>query len=694
MPKKNTKKQAPPDNTAAELQELEARIEKMLDPRRPDEETGQPKQPVPAEPVSTGDEPRAVPSAPEVPDLPVSEKPLEIQVLHDETPAVPASESSEEDKEDKEPPQKTDEVASAALTEEPAADAEPPLPEIKEDAQTAQAVADIVAHESDALLAAEDENIAAAFQPKEPDTARGFGALIKRLWQHKRTRGLILVGLGFALLAVGLVPASRYFVLNLAGVRVSSSVRVLDESTHLPLKNVEVSMSGVQAKTDAEGIAYLEKLRLGNTDITIHKRGFAQESRHKVLGWGSNQLGDYQLRPTGTQYAFELRDFLSDKPVTTAEAVSGDASAFADKDGKILLTMDEPSDEFEVSIQSEGRREEKILINADSTDVTKVALVPARPHVFISKRSGTYDVYRVDADGKHETLLLKGTGHERQDMTLVPQPEGEMVALVSTRDGERNKGGYLLSTLALINLNDTSVTTVSQSERIQVVDWAANRLVYVQIAAGASAAHPKRHRLMSYDVKSAHGVEIAASNYFNDVMMVHDKLYYAPSGLYQKGVNVSMFVVDPDGSNRSIVTSKETWNIFRTGYKKLSISLPGEWHEYNMESQELKKLDGEPADLRNRVYSDAPDAKTSTWVDIRDGKGVLLAYDTASGKETVLQTRSGLSAPLTWLDSQTLVFRVRTDQETADYALSLAGGEPKKIRDVTNTSGIDTWYYY
>ena len=697
MPKKN-KKQIKEETVPSDLQELEARIEKMLDPRLPDEAKQDGATKVAATSVADSNEqPKEVPSAPEVPGLPVPEKPLEIKVLRDEEEITPEVESAEQTTEFGENPAIEETVEELPAKPEVVANeeaTEPEIPEVKEDAQTAQAVADIVAHESDALLAAEDEKIAGAFAPDKKKTERGLRLLLKKFWQNKRLRNVVFVLFATVLIAAALVPTSRYFVLNLAGVRVSSSVRVLDESTQLPLKNVEVSIAGSTAKTDAEGVAQLQELKLGNAELKIYKRAFAPETKRMVLGWGSNKLGDYTLRPTGTQYAFELRDFLSDKPITAAEAESSDASALANKDGKILLTIDEPADEFEVVITSEGRRSEKVTIDADSTDTTKVAMVPARPHIFISKQSGTYDVYKVDADGKNETLLLKGTGNERQDMTLVLRPDGEKLALVSSREGDRNKSGYLLSDLVLVSLKDKSVTKVAQSERIQLVDWSNNRLVYVQIAAGASASDPKRHRLMSYDSNSDGSVEIAASNYFNDVMMVHDKVYYAPSGMHQKGVNVSMFEVDPDGSNQAVITSKETWNIFRTDYKKLSISLPGEWHEYDMEAKELKKLDGEPANLRNRVYVDAPDKKLSAWVDIRDGKGVLISYDIESGKESVVQTRSGLSAPLTWLSESALVFRVRTEQETADYAFSLAGGEPKKIRDVTNTSGLDTWYYY
>jgi hypothetical protein len=279
-------------------------------------------------------------------------------------------------------------------------------------------------------------------------------------------------------------------------------------------------------------------------------------------------------------------------------------------------------------------------------------------------------------------------------MVLAPHPTDEIAALVSTRDGKRNADGFLLSTLTLIDLSTGDTKAVTQSERIQIIDWLGNRLVYVQITSGASAANPKRHRLMSYDYKSGDTKELAASNYFNDVMAAGGKIFYAPSSAYSGGINSSLFKVDADGSNRQVILDQEVWSLFRPSYDKLVLSLQQQWFEYGLSENKTTKLGGEPANLTSRVYIDSPDHKHSLWVDNRDGKGVLLVYDTVSKQDKVIQTQSGLKNPVRWLNNSTVVFRISTDQETADYALSLDDGEPVKIRDVTNTDGIDRWYYY
>ncbi len=117
-------------------------------------------------------------------------------------------------------------------------------------------------------------------------------------------------------------------------------------------------------------------------------------------------------------------------------------------------------------------------------------------------------------------------------------------------------------------------------------------------------------------------------------------------------------------------------------------------YEYKLGDVKTRKLNGAPANLNGRVYVDSPDKKHSLWVEQRDGKGVLLAYDVNAKSDKTLQTKSGINNPVRWLNEQTVIFRVHTDQETADYVMNINGGEPKKIKDVTNTLGIDKWYYY
>jgi hypothetical protein len=390
-----------------------------------------------------------------------------------------------------------------------------------------------------------------------------------------------------------------------------------------------------------------------------------------------------------------VSDFLSGKALAKVEASSGQASALSDSKGLIKLTIDQKDDKpIEVSIKGEGQREEKLTLGVGDKATHALKLVSARKHAFISKRSGKLDVYSIDIDGKNEKKVLPATGSERDDIVMVPHPTTDVVALVSTRDNKRNTDGFLLSSLILLDLKTGKTIDVAQSEKVQIVDWVKDRLVYVKIAAGASAAAPTRHRLTSYDYKEESSKELAASNYFNDVISVAGKIYYASSSAYQTGNGAYLYQVYPDGSSRQTLLDKEVWNMFRTGYDQLALSVQQDWYGYKLGESKAAKQNSAPTNLTSRLYIDSADGRHSLWVDSRDGKGVLLAYDRGSKEDKQLRSQSGLKNPVYWLNDNVVVYRINTDQETADYALSLNGGEPVKIRDVTNTGGVDRWYYY
>ncbi len=565
-----------------------------------------------------------------------------------------------------------------------------------EDLAIDEAVSDIVREESDTVLAKEDEDIGKAFVPAP--TPHGFIAklksLVKRWWSNPKARWATLAGIVVGLLIIFAVPTSRYFVLNTVGVRAAVQMVVLDEGTQQPLKNVQVSIDGKSGETDSDGKVRVAGVKLGNNNLHVEKVAFAPYDRTVTLGWGSNPLGDIALKPTGAQYTFNVSEFLSEKPLSKVEAVSGLASAVANEQGEIVLTVDVKDEErLDVTLNKENFRSEKRTIATKNKEVQKVAMVPAKKHVFISKRSGKFDLYKIDVDGKNEELLLPGSGTERDDIVIAPHADQSVVALVSTRENQRNDNGFLLSNLQTVDVETGENTEVAASERVQIVDWVGDRLVYVQIDEGVSANSPRRHRLMSYDYKKAESNELATSNYFNDVMVAKNTVYYAPSSANQNG-KTYFYRINPDGSNPQTILDKEVWNIFRVDYDKLNLAVGQKWYEYTLGDGAATQLDGAPGDPKNKLFRDDAEKKRSLWVDQRDGKGVLLSYDTTTKQDKIVKTQSGLRNPINWLQNDYAIYRINTDQETADYVLNLAGGQPRKIQDVTNTGGIDRWYYY
>ncbi len=597
-------------------------------------------------------------------------------------------------------------------TEKPTASSEPAVPETPavtetleselldedklSDPETDKAVDEIISSDSDTILEVEDalrdtdevpEN-----KPKKPSK---FVARLRELLKSKRARrtalGVVLIGI----ITSASVPYSRYFLLNSAGVRVRSSIAVLDNSTGLPLKNVAVTLGQNTVKTDEQGVAKFDKLRLGGTNIKVEKLAFASIEKSIVIGLGSNPLGDYRLDPTGVQYDISVTDFLSGKPVVKAEASSGDSSAFSDNEGKIKLTIPQTDIEtINVNIAADGARTESIKFNAEDQAPKNVKLVPARKHLFISKRSGKYDIYSIYIDGKDEAVVLAGSGHEKEDMVLLPHPTDNLAAYVSTRANQRNSDGYVLSNLILVHPEKKDTTNILASEKIQLIGWSGDRLIFVRTIRGESAADPKRNKLLSYNYKDGTTTELATSNYFNDVMLARGLVYFAPSSAYAGGTPAKFYRVNPDGTEQTKLLDQEVWSILRSGYEQMSLSASKYWFEFLLGGSQATRLDSPPSSQRGRAYLDSPDGKTSAWIDQRDSKGTLLNYSLESKKDTTLVSKRGIVYPLSWLNNQTLVYRLNDDQGTSDYVISLLGGNPLKISDVTHIDNNDDWYYY
>lgn len=577
------------------------------------------------------------------------------------------------------------EVADVAVPSEP----EPKQSEEFSDADTAQKVDDIVAKESDELLERQDEDLQPVVAVPKPNKIK---QLFGEWWVNPATKWGIITGFVLLIIAVCMLPTTRYAILNAAGVRVQASIQVNSSENQQPLKNADVVIAGQTIKTDEQGVAKFSKLKLGKTSIKISKRGYAYNEQTKVLGWGSNPLNAVSLQVTGSKFIFKTTDYLSGKAVVGAEANSGDFNAQSDKDGKIILPVDQDSkSDITVSIKANGYREEKLSFKNTDLSEKEVKMVASRPHVFISKRSGKLDIYKIDADGKNEKILLAATGSERDDMIILPMPTDNYVAVVSTREGQHNKAGYLLSNLFLVNINSGELTKLNQSERIQLVDWAGDRLIFIAVTEGASAANPARSKLFSYQIDQPGAKQIASANYFNDAVVFKNSVYYAPSSYAIPVASVKFYKINPDGTNQSSILDKEVWNIFRSNYDTLLLSVQQEWYELTTGNVTATKLSTSPANPKTITYRDSPNKKQALWVDNRDGKGVLLSYVVDSKKDEILQTQSGLVNPVYWLNDTTFVFRISDGRETADYVKSTEGGNAKKLRDVTNT---DTANYF
>lgn len=551
-----------------------------------------------------------------------------------------------------------------------------------------QAVEDIVAAEGDQILEIED---AVKEAQDNPDTPSSRPSRLRRFFGHPVVRWVIVLLVVGSIVTTVVVPTVRYLFLNTIGVRSSSSLTILDDSTRQPLKGVTVTIGASQATTDEQGTARLQQIKLGTQRLVIEKRGFASVTKTITVGWGSNPLGQVEVTPTGTQYNFVTVDYASGDVLPQAELSSGEASTRADSTGHAKLTVGDPGDaDLVVTVSLAGYRTDKITIKPDTKEDVQIKLVPSRKHVFMSKRSGSLDLYSVYADGKQEKRLVTASGSEQMtNLALVPHPTDSPVAYVSTRGNQTNSNGDLLSNLILVDSDSGDTTNIIAADRVTILGWVGSKLIYTQQVTGQDNQSPTRYKLMSYDYQTTDNKELAHANYFNDAALFGGQIYYAPNAGTQDAAS-RLYRINPDGTNKQSLLNQSVWQIVRVQYQELALSLGQQWFTYAQGANAPTKRSAAPSNLQTRTYIDSPDDKHSAWVDIRDGKGVLLSYNLGTKKDQVLVDAPGITYPVQWLDDTTLVYRVSTSEETADYVVSLRGGTPVKLTDVTATQGLGT----
>ena len=316
-----------PDLAAPDQDVVEQRVKKMLDisesEAQQEKEVEEEAEPKPVEVAKT--EPEVISEASSAPVLPedtksneeatkaekrveiAEEEPAEKVVNLDEAPKDEAIISIDPEEDSVE----TEEVLEIEKTDTKDSDEEkiPDVDPVITDEETGQAVDDIIAKESDALLEAEDEKLGKAFESK---TKKGIAESIKGFfsawWNNPKARWITIFVLLVSIVTIFAIPTSRYYVLNSVGVRGTASITVIDESTGQPLKNVNVKIVSASAKTDSSGVAEVKEVKLGKQTLTIEKRAFAPQQESITVKLGKNTLPQVRLKPTGVQYAFVVND--------------------------------------------------------------------------------------------------------------------------------------------------------------------------------------------------------------------------------------------------------------------------------------------------------------------------------------------------------------------------------------------------
>jgi len=504
-----------------------------------------------------------------------------------------------------------------------------------------------------------------------------FKEAFYRWWDNKIAR---YITLGVLLAVIGVivgVPAVRTSVMNFFGFRASVSVYAVDATTLQPLGGVSLSASDNTVKTGTDGKANLNGVKLGRQTVVVHKAGFADVKQQVTFGFRAVDLGEVDLKATGLQLGFVLTDYLSGKPVPDVTLESGESSTKSDKNGKAIITLAPDSTADSISIHKNGYRTEQAAAKGEEGAVKSLKLVLAAKEVYVAKETGVYNLKKVDLDGKNTAVLLAGTGTETSSIDVSVDPLSQYAALISTRDNVKNKDGYLLSALTLVNISTGDNETIEHAEKLTIVGWSGTTLVYKQVVAGTSAANVNREKIMAYNYASDKRYQIAGANHFLGTVLHSGTVYFAVSST-DPNAKSGLMSAALDGSAKKLIQEGEAWALYQADYKTLKLQTASKWYSYAFGASAVETQAATPI---TRTYLDSGDAKLSIWSDASAAYGNLSLYDIATGKDQVVTKTKGQYKPIRWLNNRVFIYRAATIAGAADYVLNLDGGNVIKVAD-------------
>lgn len=519
-------------------------------------------------------------------------------------------------------------------------------------------------------------------------------------WRRKKFWFTLVFLLILGLALAWFIRPSRLFIVNTLGLRgelkISTATLPEEGQQSAVLKKVTIEINGAPWETDEHGML-TAKLPYADTKVVAKKAGYESVERQVMIDFdpffylmGGRQQDEterdmkLQLKAVGLPVKFQVKDWLTGDPITGGAFSVGEVVAKPDSQGIVSITIPATDDKV-VSVKAlfGGKFQDKAFeLKLDGTQPI-ITFTPLGKAYFISNKNGGLGVYASDIDGANVTEVVAPSATETAAMNIAISPSGKYGVLASTRDGKRDAQGTLQQQLYVVDLSNKKLTSVDQAQWFNFADWSGDTLVYTvgeRTAAGAT------QRLSSIDAATSKRVDItsgAAS--FGAVRVAFGNVLYQMNVLTSNpaaGNNPEQRVATVKGEGQKSIGVKvqqlaqadpERF-VFQTG--------DGAWQEYNANKGQIKASAAPGSTGRVYVSAATADGQNRVAIDRIDGKLAIIARNNVSGQEKTLYTNAGIKGPFRIVDD-VIIFRVADGTQTADYALSIRGGTPKKIQDVT-----------
>ena len=536
-------------------------------------------------------------------------------------------------------------------------------------------------------------------QPTAPPATEGgkatFAQRLKNFLATKKGKMIAIISAAVLLIALLLViPVTRYGILGVF-VKKDVSLTVLDAVSKKPVSGAMVTMGVYSATSNADGVAKVEGVPVGDYTLQVQKKYYeSSSSQYTVPVLAVPSDTQPTIKATGRTVTITVKNKLTGGVVSGAAVMVSGSSATTDSKGsaEIILPVQQAAQKGTVKASSYADAAFEVTVGNGDEQKVDVPLTPSGTVFFLSKRTGKIDVMKSDLDGANPETVVAGTGKESDSETvLLSTTDWKYLALLASRDSDKAK-------LYLIDTSTGKLTTMDEGDvNFQLVGWSGHQFVY-QVTRSQNIWADKRQALKSFNAESAklatldetqgsgnnfydYASESLANQYIVDSQVVYTKSWDIGSSVSYDERQSAIMSVDVSGSNKK---SLKNFAVSDVAYFDARLYEPGgvfyraaarsdgkgTYYEYE-DAKLVATADTNDTKFYNTFYSTylvSPSGKKTLWYEQRDGKNVIFVGDASANNAREIGTSDYI--PYGWYSDDYLLFSLKGSEL---YVMDAAG---------------------
>lgn len=481
-----------------------------------------------------------------------------------------------------------------------------------------------------------------------------FMQKLKNFLATKQGKVIAIVAAVALVIAVLLaIPVTRYGMMGVF-VKKDVSLTVLDSVSKKPVSGAMVTMGTYSATSNADGVAKLEQVPVGNYSLQVQKKYYeASSASYTVPILSAPADSKPTIKATGRTVTITVKNKITGGVVSGAAVVVSGSSATTDSKGaaEIILPVQQAAQKGTVKASNYNDAAFEVTVTNNDDQKVAVSLAPSGKIFFLSKRTGKIDVMKSDLDGANPETVVAGTGKESDSETvLLSTTDWKYLALLAARDSDKAK-------LYLIDTSSGKLSTMDEGDvSFQLVGWSGHQFVY-QVTRSQNLWADKRQALKSFNAENSklttldetqgsgnnfydYATESLANQYIVDGKVVYTKSWDIGSSVSpddRQSAIVSIGVGGSDKKNlKNFAVSEIAYfdaRFYEPGgvYYRASARTDGKGSYYEYEDGKLTATaDTNDNKFYNEFYATyliSPSGNKTLWYEQRDGKNVIFVGD-------------------------------------------------------------------